>query len=148
MTDEGNGIPAALRIARQVLNREGVPGADAHPPVVAAALKRVYDGVSATLRDALGEAGYDALLFRALTRTEPAHPALKDMFHRDGSGVQVEVFQANVEAHGAAAVTAGIEALFAAVIDILSRLIGEDMATRLIERDDPRSGPRNGAPAR
>ena len=36
-------------------------------------------------------------------------------------------------AHGVTAVTAAIEALLAALLDILGRLIGGDMATRLID---------------
>src|SRR5438045_2641535 len=105
MADEGSKAPAALRIARQILSREGVPSADAPPAVIADALERVCDRMSVSLCDALGAAGYDALLARSLARAEAAHPALKDICRRDGGGVQMEIVLANVEAHGIAGVT-------------------------------------------
>jgi hypothetical protein len=95
----------------------------------------------------MGEDGADALFARALARTESQHPALKNMLRLDeaGGGIHLNGVVASVEAHGAAAVNSAMEALLAALVDILGRLIGEDMAIRLIDHDDPRSRPADGA---
>ena len=62
-----------------------------------------------------------------------------DIRRLDGDSIYLDGVVASVEAHGVAAVTAAIEALLASVVDILGRLIGEDMAIRLIDQDGPRS---------
>jgi hypothetical protein len=95
----------------------------------------------------MGAAASSALLARAFARTEEAHPILKALHRRDGDSVRIDGIAASVGAHGIEAVTAAIEALLTAVIDILTRLIGEDMATRLISGDDIQRPPR-GAPSR
>lgn len=115
--------------------------------MVGAALQRTCVRVSETLRNLLGEDGRNALLVRALARTEADHPALKSICRLDEGGIQLDGVVASVEAHGVAAVTAAIEALLAALIDVLGRLIGEDMAIRLIDHDAPRSRTGAGAQA-
>lgn len=147
MTGSASEVPPSLRVARRVLDREAVVSAAGAPEDVAVVLQRVCTRLSCNLRDAMGPAGYDALLDRALVRAEPAHPALTAACPRNGAGIRVENLQASIETHGAPAVTAAIEALLVAFIDILSRLIGEDMAIRLIDQDVPRSRPRGGARA-
>lgn len=91
----------------------------------------------------MGEAGCAALLERGLARTEAAHPVLKELRRSDTGDVRLDGIAASVDAHGIEAVTAAAEALLAAVLDILTRLIGEDMATRLIVRDGAQPGTRN-----
>jgi hypothetical protein len=138
---------ASLDVARRVL----ALGADApdDPKVAGEALHRACVRVSANLRDAMGEAGADALLARALARTEAHHPALKNIRRLTDGGFQLDGVIASIEAHGVATVTAAIEALLATLVDILGRLIGDDMALRLINDGDlgpsqngrPRHGP-------
>ena len=103
--------------------------------MVAAALQRTCVRVSANLRDSVGDDGRDALLGRAFARTESDHPALKDIRKLNHGAVQLDNVVASVEAHGVAPVTAAVEALLAALVDILGRLIGEDMAMRLLDQD-------------
>jgi len=91
------------------------------------------------LRDSMGDDGSSALLARALARTEADHPALTNLRRRNEANIHPDGVVASVEAHGIAAVTAAIEALLAALVEILSRLIGEDMAIRLIDQDAPPS---------
>jgi len=137
--------PTSLQVARRVLARESATGSKAEPKAVGAALQRTCLRVSENLRDAMGEDGSNALLARALARTESEHPALKSAYRRHQGGIHLDGVIASVEAHGVAAVTAAIEALLAALVDILGRLIGEDMAIRLIDQDAPRSRKGNGA---
>jgi hypothetical protein len=125
--------PATQDMARRLLARE--TSAAGEPAMVAAALQRACARVSANLRDSMGDDGRDALLARALARTESDHPALKDVRGLNHGAIDLDNVVASVEAHGVAAVTAAIEALLAALLDVLGRLIGEDMAMRLLDHD-------------
>jgi hypothetical protein len=89
----------------------------------------------------MGEGGADALLARALARTEAHHPALKDIRSLKEGAIHLDGVVGSVGTHGIATVTAAIEALLATLVDILGRLIGEDMAIRLVDvdHDTPRS---------
>jgi hypothetical protein len=49
-------------------------------------------------------------------------------------GIDLDIAAA-VEAHGVRAVGASLESLIAALVDILSDLIGEDMAKTLLDHD-------------
>ena len=53
----------------------------------------------------------------------------------DGPGVRLDVGAA-IEAHGARATYAGLEALFTALVDTLSALIGADMTRNLLQLGD------------
>jgi hypothetical protein len=138
MSGDADQTPAALRIARRVVKRAAVAGGEVTDAAVAAALQRVSSRAFANLREAMGASGCEALLTRALARAERAHPALRDLYREKTGDIQVDDVLAIIEAHSVDAVTAAIEALIAALIDILSRLIGEDMATRLIDQEVPR----------
>jgi hypothetical protein len=96
--------------------------------------------VTENLRDAMGEDGCAALLARALARTEAQHPALKELRRMDGREIRLDGVVTSVEVHGIAAVDAAIEALLATLVDVLGRLIGEDMALRLLDLDARQSG--------
>ena len=85
------------------------------------------------LRQSLGEAGCAALLARALARTEGAYPALKDLRRPGDDDIHFDDVAASVDGRGVEDVAAAIEALIGSVIDILTRLIGEDMAIRLFD---------------
>lgn len=136
--------PTAEEMARRLLARES--SAAGEPAMAAAALQRALVRVSANLRDSVGEDGRNALLARALARTESDHPALKDLRKLNHGVIQLDGVVASVEAHGVVPVTAAIEALLATLLDVLGRLIGEDMAMRLLDHDlagpSPVGGPR------
>jgi hypothetical protein len=139
--------PASLQIARRLLTREVAPANERDPAKAGVALQRTFVRVSENLRDSIGEDGSTALLARALASTEAEHPALKNIRRLNEGGIHLDGVVASVEAHGVAAVTAAIEALLAALVDILGRLIGEDMAIRLIDPDSLRSRKSDGAQA-
>lgn len=112
--------------------------------MVAAALQRALVRVWANLGDSVGDDGRDALLSRALARTESNHPALKDIRKLNNGAIHLNGVVASAEAHGIAPVTDAIEALLAALLDVLGRLIGEDMAMRLLDHDLPGPSPDGG----
>jgi hypothetical protein len=143
MSKVGQG-PASVRIARRVLDREATPAGDFAPE---AAAIRALTRVSDNLRTSMGKDGSSALLARALSRAEAKHPALKDMCRLTGGDVHLDGVSASIDMHGVAAVTAGIEALLAALLEILIQLIGEEMAIRVTDYEAPRSRIGGGAPA-
>jgi len=124
---------AARRLARQLLEREAT--ATNEPADLAAAMQRAYTRISDNLRRSVGEDGYTALLTRALARTQSGDPVLRDIRRNQATGIHVDVA---VDAHGPAAVRVALESLVAALVDILSDLIGEDMARSLLDHDAPR----------
>jgi hypothetical protein len=128
-------------IARRLLARDvDVTGErGAQPEVVGAALQRGFVRVAANLRDSMGEDGYHALLARALVRTRAHHPALHGIRGLNDGNFHLDGVVASVAAHGVSEVTEAVEALLAALVDVLSRLIGEDMAIRILEASAPRS---------
>jgi len=99
----------------------------------AAELQRTCTRLTDNLRDTVGADGCAALLARSLARTDLAHPALTAVWRQDGREIYLDGVTAAMEQHGEAAVTAGVDALFATVVDVLGRLIGEDMAIRIID---------------
>jgi hypothetical protein len=131
--------PISLQIARRLLALEAAQGNEGEPERVGAALQRTCLRVSETLRDSMGEGGSNALLVRAFLRSEGDHPLLKNIYRLNGGTLHLDGVVASVEAHGVSGVTTAIEALLAALFDILSRLIGEDMTIRLFDHDAPRS---------
>ncbi|MEX2177189.1 MAG: hypothetical protein WD801_00670 [Gemmatimonadaceae bacterium] len=110
-------------------------GAQDTPRVVAQTLelRRVTDN----LRDTMGVDGCTALLERGLMRTETHHPALTLLRRQHGRELHLDGVAAAVEIHGLAAVEKAITALMEALIEVLSRLIGEDMAIRIINLGAP-----------
>lgn len=140
--------PASLQIARRLLAHEAAQVSEGGAEMVIAALQRTCLRVSNNLRDSMGDDGCNALLARALTRTEAKNPALTDIRRLHDGGIYLDGVLASVETHGVAAVTASIEALLAALVEILGRLIGEDMAIRLIDHHAAGSPSSNGAKAR
>jgi hypothetical protein len=81
--------------------------------------------------------GYRALLDRALVSARAEHPALAELSCHGGDE---ENIAAAVRTHGATAVAAGMVALVAVLVDLLGRIIGEDMAVRLVEETGVQTG--------
>ena len=79
----------------------------------------------------IGADGYRALLDRALGQTRAAHPVLDSI--RCNGGAE-PVARAPARVHGAAEVAAGMVALVTELTELLGRIIGEEMAVRLVEQ--------------
>lgn len=135
---------ASADIVRSILTRDAGAGSQA---ITADELQRACTRVCDNLRESLGEDGATALLARSLARTAGAHPALKTIQHENGRGITLDGVVASVEQHGIDSSTAAIEALFVALVDVLGRLIGEDMAGRLLDHNGSRAQRGKGARA-
>ena len=125
-------------VVRRILARDAPVARDKDLEAAGQALQRSCTRMTGGLWRSMGPAGSSALLARAFARTEGPHPILKELHRGNGDATRVDGIAESVKAHGIGEVTAAIEALLAAVIDILTRLIGEDMATRLISGEDRR----------
>lgn len=128
--------PSSQEIARWLLALERAPGASkGQEAATASQLQQLCTRVTGNLADTMGGDGCTALLARALARTERAHPVLTSIRRISNGDIVLDSVAAGVESHGLAAATSGLEALFAALTDILGRLIGEDMALRVMLPD-------------
>jgi hypothetical protein len=101
------------------------------PEEAAAAADRVCAQLRTGLARWIGSEGYRTLLNRALEAARAEYPALRGLSCIDSDGQEVA---AAVREHGAAQVTAGIVAVVATVIDLLGRIVGEEMAVELVNQ--------------
>jgi hypothetical protein len=120
--------PAATDAARRLWARAG--GDDTAPEEVAAAADRMCAQLRVGLGRWIGAEGYRALLERALGLARVEHPALGSLSCLGGDGTMI---MAAVRAHGAGEVATGLMALVATLIDLLGRIVGEEMGLRLVE---------------
>jgi hypothetical protein len=120
---------AASDAARRLWER-AADGTSA-PDKVAAAADRMCTELRTGLGRWIGAEGYQALVDRAVAVTRAEHPAL-DGFSCIGGDEPGTA--AVVGAHGAADVAAGLVAFMTAMIELLGRIIGDEMAVRLVEQ--------------
>ena len=79
----------------------------------------------------VGTMGYRALIDRALLVAAPEHAALRGVLCHEGDEV-VDI--AGVRSFSGAEVAAAMVALIAELTDLLGRIVGEEMALRLVEQ--------------
>jgi hypothetical protein len=101
------------------------------PEEVAAAAERMCTQLRGGLGLWIGAEGYRALFDRALGQARAEHPVLGGL---SCGGGDESLITSAVRAHGAGEVAAGFVALVAALIELLGRIIGVEMALRLVEQ--------------
>jgi hypothetical protein len=121
----------ARELTRRLVARAATPSdtPDDLLPAVHAACERTYREL--TVR--LGSTGADALVTRALAQAQAEHPVLKEIRISGQSNPGLDGATGAVQAHGAPAVAAGLEAALEKLLALLGRLIGDDMVARLVE---------------
>lgn len=129
------GTPGVRELTRRLVARELSQG-DA-PDVAAAAVQAACERVYGALSRWLGANGSHALFTRALAQAQVEHPLLRDIRFRTDSESGLEGVTESIQVHGVAAVAAGLESLLVTLIELLGRLVGDDMAARLIEQSGP-----------
>lgn len=128
---------AATETARRLwVNGAGDASA---PEEVAAAAERLCTQLREGLGRWIGADGYRALLHRALGLARAEYPTLTGLSWRGGEEPEIA---AAVRAHGPAEVTASVVGLVATLIDLLGRIVGEEMAVQLVEQTG-KPGPRS-----
>ena len=120
---------AATKAANRLWAQEA--GGSDEPEAVAAAADRVCTQLRVGLSRWVGADGYRALLGRALALARPEFPPLAGLSCEGGDGAEAT---SAVRTHGPADVTASVVGLVATLVDLLSRIVGEEMAARLVEQ--------------
>ena len=132
MSTLGSERGSSREIARQMLERDAAGATAVERP--GDALERTFTRVSGNIRRSVGEDGYAALIARAAVTTISDERVLTVIPRPDAMGIDIDIATA-VETHGVHAVGASLESLLSALVDILSDLIGEDMARTLLDHD-------------
>lgn len=120
---------AAVDAARRLWMR--AVGDTTAPAEVAAAANHMCAQLRVNLGRWIGTEGYRVLLDRALSETVAEHRALTGLSCLGGDEPAIA---AAVRAHGAGDVAAGLVALVTVLIALLARIVGEAMASRLVEQ--------------
>ena len=127
-------------LASRLLRSEGVSDASDSEAIVAAA-DHVLRRLQTDLTRWFGSEGFQALLLRALDRARPGHPALAQVILRfdDGSPGQhgLDGLFNNVRPCSPKETRDAFVAVIASVIALLGRLVGDDVAIRLVTQGWP-----------
>jgi hypothetical protein len=130
--------PTARGVALRLLSTDrGLRESDSNAPDLATAVNEAFARLSGALTRWFGPFGYHALLSRSLAHARSDHLALDTVRIRSATHPSLEGLAEGIERHGADAVSEGIVATLVALIDLLSRLIGDEMALRLINQCVP-----------
>ncbi|MEO8635522.1 MAG: hypothetical protein ABI587_09640 [Gemmatimonadales bacterium] len=121
--------PAAVDVARRLWVR-GI-GTATDPDEVAAASDRLLTQLRLDLGRWIGADGYRGLVGRAREAALAEHRALAGVHCLGG---EVPATKLVIETHGVGDLAAGIVTLVTVLIELLGRIIGEDMAVRLVEQ--------------
>jgi len=135
--DPGKGIrsrdhPTPSQLARRLISirRSEHAGADTPARAAAAACDHLYRELSRWV----GRDGCHALFARALSEARTDGSALEGIHLRAGSDPYVDGAAETIMAHGDAATAEGLESMLVRLVELLGRLIGDDMAVKLIEQ--------------
>ena len=121
----------AREIARRLIgSRPDPPGADTAARAAASACEHLYRELSRWV----GPDGCHALFTRALAQAQAEHPALEQIQLRARSEPYIDGVAATIMAHGDAATAEAFESVLVHLVELLGRLIGDDMAMKLIDR--------------
>lgn len=130
--DTLSGNQAAVRqIAHRLINsrRSEGAGGDTAARAAAAACDDLYRALSRWV----GPDGCHALFTRALAQARTEYPALGQIHLRARSEPYIDGVAETIMAHGDAATAGALESMLVRVVELLGRLIGDDMAMKLIE---------------
>lgn len=120
----------AAQVAREIWLRAAAGSGTADDLVLAA--NRVAGQLRTGLGRWIGVEGYRALFGRALVVAQTEHPVLGGLLRRDEPGAPDTA--GAVTRYGAEAMAAGMVALLVALIELLGRVIGDEMAVRLVTK--------------
>ncbi len=93
-----------------------------------------YQRVSGELTRWVGGDGARALLMRALSRAQASHPGLSGIAIASHSRPVLEGLSVGITSNGNAAIEAGLESMLVTLFELLSRLLGDDLAVKLAEQ--------------
>ena len=123
------GAQSARGTARQLWHT--IAGDARTPEAVAAGADRLWNGLSIRLGRWIGASGYHALLNRALAIARSEHSCLHDLSCGGGEAAMVAT---TARAHGAGEVAESMVTVATVLIDLLGRIVGEDMSIHLVNQ--------------
>jgi hypothetical protein len=115
-----------------LIQRHASGRAEGASPARAAA--QACDNLYRALSGWVGPEGCHALFTRALAQAQTEYPALGQIQLRARSEPYVDGVAESIMAHGDAATAEAVESILVRLVELLSRLIGNDMAMKLIEQ--------------
>lgn len=125
--------PPARQIARGMIDKHRSERADGHTAARAAAA--ACDNLYRELSRWVGSDGCHALFTRALAETRTEYPAaLGQLQLRARSEPYIDGVAETIMAHGDPVTAEALESMLIRMVELLGRLIGDDMAMKLIER--------------
>jgi hypothetical protein len=135
--DQGRGsvsgdLPAAQEIARRLIDSHRSERAEGHTAARAAAA--ACDQLYRELSRWVGPDGCHALFTRALAQARTEYPALGQIQLHARSEPYIDGVAETIMAHGDPATAEALESMLVRLVELLGRLIGDDMAMKLIER--------------
>jgi hypothetical protein len=134
--DKGKDTPSddrspARQIARRLIHsRRTGSGDDTSARAAAASCDHLYKELSRWV----GRDGCHALFTRALAQARDEYPALAQIHLQPRSEPYIDGVAEAILAHGDHTTADALEAMLARLVELLGRLIGDDMAMKLIER--------------
>lgn len=130
-TPSGN-VPAAREIVRRLIG--GRPHKQQRGDTAARAAASACDSLYRELSRWVGSDGCHALFARALAETRPQYPALEKIQLRPRSEPYIEGVADSIMARGDPETAEALESMLIRLVELLGRLIGDDMAGKLIAR--------------
>jgi hypothetical protein len=134
----------ARQIARRLVDsrRHERRGPDVAARAAASACEHLYRELSRWV----GPDGCHALFTRALAQAQAEYPVLGQIQLRARSEPYIDGVAATIMANGDAATAEALESMLVRLVELLGRLIGDDMAMKLIERGLSESERRDAIP--
>lgn len=128
----GKSSLSARQIVRHLIESRQPEGqeSDGRARTAAVACNDLYRGLSRWI----GADGCHALFTRALAQARTGSATLEQLQLRPGAVPYVEGVGESVSSHGDTAVADSLQSMLVGIVELLERLIGGEMATKLIER--------------
>ena len=119
-------------LARRLVDshRSASAGGDTDARAAAAACNDLYNELSRWV----GSDGCHALFTRALAQAQTEHPALGQIKLRARSEPYIDGLAETIMAYGDDATAEALKSMLVRLVELLGRLIGDDMGMKLIER--------------
>jgi hypothetical protein len=122
--------PGAIAHRLVKSRRSASAGGDTAARAAAAACNDLYKELSRWV----GSDGCHALFTRALAQAQTEYPALGQIKLRARSEPYIDGLAETIMAYGDDATAEGLESMLVRLVELLGRLIGDDMGKKLIER--------------
>jgi len=135
--DSSRNHSPARKLARRLIDARRSGRSESETPARAAAA--AADGLFRELSRWVGLDGCYALFSRSLSEARADFPALAQIEIRARSQPHVDAVAETIMARGDPATAEALEFMIERLVELLGRLIGDDMATKLIERSLPSS---------